>query len=88
MLESDGESLFIWADVVHIAAYQFARPEWTLAFDIDPRMAATTRKRALDRASMDRMLVAGMHLPFPGFGYVAHEGGGYRFVAAEWDYVP
>jgi hypothetical protein len=36
---------------------------------------------------MDRMLVAGMHLPFPGFGHVAREGEGYRFVAAEWDYA-
>ncbi len=87
ILESDGASLFIWADVVHIAAYQLARPEWGLAFDIDPHMAASTRMRALDRASGDRMLIAGMHMPFPGFGYVAREGAGYRFVPAEWDYA-
>jgi len=86
-LESDGEGLFIWADVVHVAAYQFARPDWSLAFDVDPHAAAATRKRALDRASTDRMLVAGMHLPFPGFGYVAREGGAYRFIPAEWDYA-
>jgi glyoxylase-like metal-dependent hydrolase (beta-lactamase superfamily II) len=86
ILESDGASLFIWADVVHVAAYQLARPEWGLAFDTDPHMAAATRRRALERASGDRMLVAGMHLPFPGIGYVAREGAGYRFVPAEWDY--
>jgi glyoxylase-like metal-dependent hydrolase (beta-lactamase superfamily II) len=87
ILESDGASLIIWADVVHIAAYQLARPEWGLAFDTDPHMAAATRRRALERASGDRMLVAGMHLPFPGVGYVAREGAGYRFVPAEWDYA-
>jgi glyoxylase-like metal-dependent hydrolase (beta-lactamase superfamily II) len=86
-MESDGEGLFIWADVVHIAAYQFARPEWGLAFDTNPHMAAATRRRALERASGDGMLVAGMHLPFPGFGHVAREGKGYRFVPAEWDYA-
>jgi glyoxylase-like metal-dependent hydrolase (beta-lactamase superfamily II) len=87
IMESDGEGLFIWADVVHIAVYQFVRPEWGLAFDTDPHMAAATRNRALERASSDRMLVAGMHLPFPGFGHVAREGKGYRFVPAEWDYA-
>jgi glyoxylase-like metal-dependent hydrolase (beta-lactamase superfamily II) len=87
ILDSDGASLFIWADVVHIAAYQLARPEWGLEFDTDPHIAAMTRRRALERASGDRMLVAGMHLPFPGFGYVAREEAGYRFVPAEWDYT-
>lgn len=87
ILESDGKGLFIWADVVHVAAYQLARPEWGLTFDTDPHMAATTRRRALERASADRMLVAGMHMPYPGFGYVAGEGAGYRFVPAEWDYT-
>ncbi len=87
ILESEGEGLFIWADVVHIAAYQLARPEWGLAFDTDPHMAAATRRRTLERASGDRMLVAGMHLPFPGFGHVAREGAGYRFVPTEWDYA-
>jgi len=56
ILESDGKSLFIWADVVHIAAYQLARPEWGLAFDTDPLIAAATRRLALERASGDRML--------------------------------
>jgi glyoxylase-like metal-dependent hydrolase (beta-lactamase superfamily II) len=87
ILESDGEGLFIWADLVHIAAYQLARPEWGLTFDTDPHMAAVTRRRALERASMDRILIAGMHLPFPGFGHAAREREGYRFIPAEWDYV-
>lgn len=87
ILEADGEGLFIWGDVVHVATYQLARPDWGLAFDTDPHMAAATRRQALERASGDRMLVAGMHLPFPGFGHVAPEGTGYRFVPAEWDYA-
>jgi hypothetical protein len=71
------------ADVVHVAVDQFARPEWGLAFDIDPRMAAATRRRAHERASADRMLVAGMHLAFPGFGHVARAETGIRFVPAD-----
>jgi hypothetical protein len=48
-------------------------------------MAAATRRRALERASADRMLVAGMHLAFPGFGHVARAETGIRFVPADWD---
>lgn len=87
MVESGGEALFIWADALHHAAYQFARPDWSAAFDIDPRQAASMRRRALDRAAADRLLVAGMHLPFPGFGHVAREGEGYRYVPTEWPYA-
>ncbi|TCU14841.1 glyoxylase-like metal-dependent hydrolase (beta-lactamase superfamily II) [Rhizobium sullae] len=87
-IESDGEALFIWADAIHHAAYQFKRPDWSAAFDIDATAAAATRKKTLDRAAADRLLVAGMHLPFPGFGHVEREAEGYHFVAAEWPYLP
>ncbi len=59
-------SLLIWGDVVHLPAIQFAQAEATLSFDVDGAMAAATRKRILDRAAADRLLVAGMHLEFSG----------------------
>src|SRR5690606_8676798 len=86
VLDSGGETLFIVGDIVHVAALQFARPDWALAFDSDQATARETRKRALDQIASDRMMIAGMHLPFPGFGHVARDGDGYRFVPAEWDY--
>lgn len=86
VVESDGETLFIWGDVIHAATYQFAHPDWSLAFDVDPVQAAETRRRILDQVASDRMLIAGMHLPFPGFGHVARDGDIYRFVPAEWPY--
>lgn len=86
LIGSDGEALLIWADLVHLATYQFARPDWSIAFDVDPAMAAATRRRVLDQTAVDRMLVAGMHMPFPGFGHVAKEGAAFRFVPAEWPY--
>ncbi|WP_419693451.1 MBL fold metallo-hydrolase [Mesorhizobium muleiense] len=87
IVESDGEALFIWGDVVHMAIYQFARPDWSIAFDVDSKLAAETRKRTLDRVAADRMLIAGMHLPFPGIGHVARDGDAYRFVPDEWPYA-
>jgi glyoxylase-like metal-dependent hydrolase (beta-lactamase superfamily II) len=78
------DRLLIWADVVHSAAIQFARPEVTLAFDTDRPQAATTRKRAFDMAATDRVMVAGMHLPFPGLGYVEKDGDRYVYHPVEW----
>ncbi|MCY1220511.1 Metallo-beta-lactamase superfamily protein [compost metagenome] len=87
-ISSEGETLFIWGDIVHMAAYQFSNPEIAVVFDTDPKMAAETRKRILDQVSKDRTMVAGMHMPFPGFGHVAPDGDSYRFIPAEWPYTP
>ena len=35
--------------------------------DGDPQQAISTRLRAFDMAATDRLLVAGMHMHFPGF---------------------
>lgn len=85
-LSSGTDQLLIWGDIVHAPSMQFAHPEWTLAFDSDQSMAAATRKRVYDMASADRIMVAGMHLDFPGFGHLARAGAGYAFVPAGWQY--
>ncbi len=85
-IDSGNESLLIWGDALHSTAYQFARPDWTFAFDADGGLAAKTRTNALDMAATDGLLVAGMHLDFPGFGYVEKAGEGYRFIPAPHDY--
>jgi glyoxylase-like metal-dependent hydrolase (beta-lactamase superfamily II) len=85
-IDSGSESLLIWGDIIHSTAYQFAHPDWSIAFDADPATATATRKTMLDMASADGMMVAGMHLDFPGFGYVERAGEGYRFLGAPFDY--
>ena len=40
--------------------------------------------RPFDQAAADRLLVAGMHLPFPGVGYVTRQGDGYAYVPQLW----
>lgn len=85
-IDSGAESLLIWGDVLHAPAFQFAQPDWALAFDADPAQASATRRQMLDMASADGMLVAGMHLDFPGFGYVETAEDAYRFITAPYDY--
>lgn len=85
-VESGGENLLIWGDLVIAPAYQFANPDWAFALDNDKAAAAATRKKVLDMAATDGVMVAGMHLDFPGFGYVERAKQGYAFVSAPWDY--
>ena len=85
-IDSGASSLLIWGDITHLAAYQFPEPGWGLTFDTDVELARKTRARVLDQAATDRIMIAGMHLPFPGFGHVARDGIGYRFAPAEWPY--
>lgn len=52
----------------------------------DKAAAAATRAKVLDMVATDGVMVAGMHLDFPGFGYVERAKQGYGFIAAPWDY--
>lgn len=77
------EALF-WGDSTAIAALQFSHPDAGIVFDTDSAQAAVTRKRVLDMVVADRLLVAGTHMPFPGFGHVAARDGAYAWVPEEW----
>jgi glyoxylase-like metal-dependent hydrolase (beta-lactamase superfamily II) len=74
LIQSGGERLLIWGDIVHLAAVQLARPQARLIYDVDTEMAARTRARVLDYVARERLTVAGAHLSFPGFGRVARSG--------------
>ncbi len=74
LVESQGKSLLIWGDVVHVHSVQFARPDAAMAFDVDQNPAMETRHSIMQQSAADKVLVAGMHLPFPGIGHVRKDG--------------
>jgi len=84
LIESRGQRLLIWGDMVHIPEVQIPRPDVAIDFDSDPAAAVASRKRIFDMAASERLLVAGMHLHFPGFGYLARQGQGFRYVPEAW----
>ena len=86
LVQSGEDSLLIWGDICHVPDIQVRRPDVTMAFDVDPEAAIRTRLRAFDMAVADRLLVAGMHLHFPGFSYMARDGDGYRLVPEAWTF--
>jgi glyoxylase-like metal-dependent hydrolase (beta-lactamase superfamily II) len=84
LIESAGDSLLIWGDVIHFPGIQFALPHASVAFDIDASAAAATRKRLLDIVATEKLRVGGIHLDYPSFGHVAAAGNGYAFVPEVW----
>ncbi|HJV92977.1 MAG TPA: MBL fold metallo-hydrolase, partial [Azonexus sp.] len=76
--------LLIWGDLVHNHAVQFARPHVAIEFDVDKKKAVVARKALFARAAREKLLVGGMHLPFPGIGHVRAERKGYAWVPVEF----
>ena len=83
-ISSGREEMLLTGDVVVGSEVNFLHPEWPFGFDLDVPMGIKTRMAFLDRAAADRTLVSSYHLPFPGFGHVVREGGGYRWLPADW----
>jgi glyoxylase-like metal-dependent hydrolase (beta-lactamase superfamily II) len=82
LLESSGQKLLIWGDLMHVEGIQFPLPEISVSYDTDSAAAATVRKEILDYAVRNRIPVAGMHLVYPALGTVEREGTGYKFIPA------
>jgi len=84
LVASGNEQLMIWGDTVHVPEVQTAFPEAGMAFDTDLAAAAASRKRMFDRVSVDRVLIAGMHLHFPAFARLARRGDAYALYPEAW----
>lgn len=81
MLESRGEKLLVWGDIVHVQQLQLPNPNVSLVFDVDADAARDTRKAVLARAAAEGYPVAGMHMAWPGIGHIRKSGDGYAWEA-------
>lgn len=84
VLSSGQDSLFFWADSTDSTTLQLNSPERALVFDIDKEKGVQSRRRAIDLAATDGLLIAGSHVPFPSFGHVAKSGGRFEYVPDTW----
>jgi len=80
LVESGGQELLLTGDAIVSTHAAFEQPDWQSMFDHDPEQAARTRRRLLDRAATDEMLILGYHFPFAGLGYAVRDGQGYRWL--------
>jgi glyoxylase-like metal-dependent hydrolase (beta-lactamase superfamily II) len=84
VVESKGQKLVLWGDLMHVAAVQFADPSVTIQFDTNSKAAAVQRRRAYANAAKQGYWVAAAHLAFPGIGHLRAEGKGYNWVPANY----
>jgi glyoxylase-like metal-dependent hydrolase (beta-lactamase superfamily II) len=70
LFTSEDQQLLHLADVLH-SPMQFAHPEWSPIYDVDPETSVQSRYYALDLAAQQKMLTLFYHLTFPGLGWVA-----------------
>lgn len=83
-VESRGETLLLWGDLMHVGAAQFPDPSVTAHYDVDSPAAAEQRKKFFAEAAEHRFWVGGAHLSFPGIGHLRAAGTGYTFVHANY----
>jgi glyoxylase-like metal-dependent hydrolase (beta-lactamase superfamily II) len=83
-IASGNQSMLVLSDTTNHPWLFVRNPEWQAAFDMDGAMAVDNRKKLLDRAAADKMLVQGYHFPFPASGYIGKTAKGYDFVPVMW----
>ena len=87
-VESQGQKMVFWGDLMHVAAVQFAVPSVTIQFDSDPKTAAPQRQKNYADAAKKGYYVAAAHLSFPGIGQLRADGKAYQWVPANYASVP
>lgn len=88
VIESKGEKLVLWGDLMHQAAVQFLDPSVTVTFDSDQNVAARQRRAAYMMAAKEGYWVGASHLPFPGIGHLRIDGKGYAYVPVNYVALP
>ncbi|TWI31281.1 MBL fold metallo-hydrolase [Paracoccus sulfuroxidans] len=89
ILRSRGEAMIVWGDTVHVPEVQLGDPDVGMIFDTESGVAAASRRRILQRCVDEDLLVAGMHIHFPGFARIRPGyAGAYRFVQEQWFHAP
>ena len=80
-VQSDGEKLVLWGDLMHVAAVQLPVPAATVMFDAMPVQSAANRAQIYREAAREGAWIAAAHIGFPGIGKVRSDGkGGYSWV--------
>ncbi|MDR2192469.1 MAG: MBL fold metallo-hydrolase [Endomicrobium sp.] len=79
-ISSGQDKILVVGDLTHNIKVQTADPSMSVTFDSDPKQAANTRIKVFRDAAKNKTKIAGMHIPFPGVGYLSEAAGGkYNF---------
>lgn len=80
-IQSEGKTMLIWGDLMHVAPVQLKDPGVTIKFDYAPDLAARNRIAMMKDSVQRKYIVAGSHLAFPGIGSFKQVAGGWQWIA-------
>ena len=83
-IASGDDQMMVLGDLTNHPALFLRNPDWAVRFDMDPQMAAQTRRAVLDLVAVEDILVAGYHFPFPAAGHVVKDGKQFALELAAW----
>ena len=78
-ITSEGGTVLVWGDIVHVPSIQFEQPELTWEYDGDQEQARASRLRIMALAADNMYYIAGAHLDSPGVGRITGSGTSFRF---------
>lgn len=84
VLESKGEKLVFWGDLIHVAAVQLHHPDFLNGYDFDQQKAITQRTKAYQIAAKEGYLIAADHISFPGIGRIRKAQDAFVWVPAPY----
>lgn len=85
-LESKGEKMMFWGDIMHVAEVQLVRPAVAIQFDINTKAAIAQRQKAYAEAARQGYWIAAAHVAFPGIGHLRAAGKSYEWVPVIYKY--
>lgn len=86
LVESKGQKLMLWGDLLHLAALQFDKPNVTIQYDKKPSEAEKARRMAFAQAAKEGYMVGATHIAFPGLGHLRAGPGGKSYTWVPLNY--
>jgi glyoxylase-like metal-dependent hydrolase (beta-lactamase superfamily II) len=88
LLQSRGQQLLIWGDIVHVSAIQLTQPAATVKYDSSEADARASRAGLLQKAADQQLLIGAAHIAFPGLGRIRRHDGVYQWLPLNYDGSP
>jgi len=85
LIQSRGQRLLVWGDIVHVAPVQLPHPGASVKYDSSEAQAQATRAQVLQRAAEQHWLIAAAHIAFPGLGHIRQRHGEYQWLPLNYD---
>ncbi|SHG63243.1 MBL fold metallo-hydrolase [Massilia sp. CF038] len=81
---SEGKTLLLIGDLIHVPAVQMGKPGVTIQFDSDAKAASAARAKVFAQAAKEGTMIGASHISFPGMGHLRSAGKGYEWVPVNY----